>query len=329
MKNSLRLFSQAILALLSLASIFIFLTVLSLQRKNLFPQSSPSPVPTLFPTPSPSPVSLLVTGDVMLARSLTRKMRQLNDFAYPFTPTAFFLKKADLTLINLESPFGQNCPALDSGMKFCADYRALEGLIQSGVDLVSLANNHALDQGPAGLEFTLQLIKENFMTPIGLRQPAFLKVNNLKFAFLAYNAVNPKNELISWAYPDVVASEIKRFKKEVDLLIVYFHWGQEYAPKPQAGRGSPYDPQTLGHLAIDAGADLVLGTHPHVVQETEWYQGKLIVYSLGNFVFDQLWSEETQKGLIGQFIFDQNGLLSHQLLPVQIINFQPLFKPAP
>jgi poly-gamma-glutamate synthesis protein (capsule biosynthesis protein) len=163
------------------------------------------------------------------------------------------------------------------------------------------------------------------MTPLGLREPVFLEVKGVKIAFLAYNAVLPKSDLVSWAYPDVVESEIKRFKEQADLLIVYFHWGKEYAPKPAAGGGCPYDPKKLARMSIDAGADLVLGTHPHVVWENEWYKQKLIVYSLGNFVFDQDWSKKTQKGMVGSFVFDKEGLISWEFLPIEIVNYQPRF----
>ncbi|HUW21230.1 MAG TPA: CapA family protein [Candidatus Bathyarchaeia archaeon] len=285
------------------------------------------PFPAATPTtrPPPTEISLVVTGDVMLARSVTTKMRALDNFAYPFTETAAVLKEADLTLINLESPFGSNCSSTDTGMVFCADQQAIEGLIKAGVDLVSLANNHVLDQGEAGLSETIQLIKQNFMTPVGLRDPAFLEVNGVKLVFLAYNAVNPQSTLVSWADPAVIESEIKRFSREADVLVVYFHWGQEYAETPRSGSGSPFDPKKLAHQAIDAGADLVLGSHPHVVWDNEWYNGKLIVYSLGNFVFDQSWSQETQKGTLGKFILDQEGLVSADFLPVEIINYQPVF----
>jgi poly-gamma-glutamate synthesis protein (capsule biosynthesis protein) len=307
---------------LSLAALVFWRVFLNRPKKITRPLISSR---ILTPTPSPelSRISLTVAGDVMLARSVTVKMRALENFSYPFAEIAPVLRRADLTLINLESPFGENCLSTDTGMRFCADSRAVEGLIDSGVDLVSLANNHALDQREDGLTETIELISQNFMTPIGLKEPVFLKIRGINLVFLAYNAVLPKSELIAWAYPEVVESEIKRFSQESDLLIVYFHWGQEYLETPQAGSGCPYDPRKLAHLAIDSGADLVLGSHPHVVQENEWYQGKLIVYSLGNFVFDQSWSQSTQKGLIAEFVLTKNGLVDSKFSPVTIVGFQP------
>jgi poly-gamma-glutamate synthesis protein (capsule biosynthesis protein) len=275
------------------------------------------------PTPVSSPITLVVGGDVMLARSVTTKMRGLNNFSYPLAQIAPFLRGADLALVNLESPFGWDCESTDEGMKFCADFRAIETLIEAGVDLVSLANNHSLDQGELGLTQTIDFLKENFITPIGLREPVILEVKGSRLIFLAYNAVNPQSDLVSWAYPEVVESEIKRFSQEADFLIVYFHWGREYAKTPVAGGGSPYHPRRLAHLAVDSGADLVLGAHPHVVQENEWYQEKLIVYSFGNLVFDQSWSAETQKGMIGYFTIGKEGLVSSEFLPVTLVDYQP------
>ncbi|MBN1263388.1 MAG: CapA family protein [Candidatus Pacebacteria bacterium] len=309
------------------AFLFFFILIgnyyLQKEEKEIF-ILTPSPVFT--PSPPPAEITLMVTGDVMLARSLTTEMRRLKDFAYPFKKTAQILSQADLTLINLESPLGNDCVSVDTGMRFCADFRAVEGLIKAGVDLVSLANNHALDQGESGLRETIRLVEENFMTPLGLREPVFWESQGVRLAFLAYNAVNPKSDLISWADSEVVESEIKRFDLEADVLIVYFHWGKEYEKKPMAGSGTLIDPVKLAHLAIDSGADLVLGSHPHVIQENEWYQGKLIVYSLGNFIFDQSWSQETQEGLVGKFVLNRGGLVRADFLPVEIINYQPRFK---
>ncbi|MFC1789870.1 CapA family protein [Patescibacteria group bacterium] len=281
------------------------------------------------PTHPPKDFVLTVVGDVMLARSVTTKMRERDDFAYPFLKTASLLSKADFTLINLEAPLGTDCPNSNEGLVFCADYRALEGLIKAGVDLVSLANNHTLDQGEEGLLETTRLLEENSINIIGLREPYYLEARGLKLVFLAYNAIVPQNNFVSWAYPDVIESEIKRFSRDSDSLIVYFHWGKEYSPKPQKGGATSFDPRELAHLAIDSGADLVLGAHPHVVQETEMYREKLIVYSLGNFVFDQEWSQETQKGAIGNFIFDLSGLTSWEIVPVEIKNYQPEIVPQP
>lgn len=311
-----------------LISLILFSAFFEFREKTGQKKEAPSdlasiqPLPTLAPIPF-SPVSLLVTGDVMLARSVTAKMRHLDDFSYPFAKTESVLKSPDLTLINLESPLGNNCPTLETGMKFCADFRAIRGLIDSGVDLVSLANNHALDQGEIGLSETVRLIKDNFMDLLGLREPVFLEVKGIKFVFLAYNAVLPKSNLIAWADPAVVTSQIKRFRSEADVLIIFFHWGKEYESVPMAGSGCPIEPKKLAHLAIEAGADLVLGTHPHVVQKNEWYQGKLIVYSLGNFIFDQNWSTATQQGIVGKFIFNKKGLISSQFLPVATKDYQP------
>lgn len=287
---------------------------------------------SLLPTPTEENIKelkqvlLRVTGDVMLARSVNKKMHQVDNFTYPFEKTAAFLKKADLTLVNLESPFGESCPLTDEGMIFCADPKAIEGLVESGVDLASLANNHIGDQKEKGIERTRQLLETNLIWPIGLREMVTREVNGIRLGFLAYNAVLPNRLETNWADLEVVKSEVTRFSKEVDHLVVYFHWGNEYQKKPIAGGGSPYDPQKLARAAIESGADLILGAHPHVVQETETYQGKIIIYSLGNFVFDQNWSEETKKGEIGEFVFDKEKLVSWKLIPVAIENFQPSFE---
>ncbi|MCJ7827938.1 CapA family protein [Patescibacteria group bacterium] len=275
-----------------------------------------------------SQVTITVAGDVMLARAVTQRMRQKDDFAYPFFHAYPFFSQTDLVWVNLESPFGQDCVTTEVGMVFCADSRAVESLIGSGVGLVSLANNHAFNQGQEGLEFTVRLLEENFIQASGLREPVYWEKNGLKFGFLAYNGVNPKVGAVSWADPEVVSDEVARLKKETDLVVVYFHWGQEYTSEPELGGASPYHPRDLAYQAIEAGADLVVGAHPHVVQPVEWYQGKLIVYSLGNFVFDQGWSAATQRGMVGRFTFDPQGLVMASYLPVFLVDFQPILVSA-
>lgn len=277
----------------------------------------------LFSRPAKAQVTLVVTGDVMLARSVTAAMRQRGDFGYLFGQVHSLLGDADLAWINLESPFGLECPTTHQGMNFCADYRAVEGLVGSGVDLVSLANNHVLDQGANGLEATKQLLIQNLLQPTGLDEPVMIEKKGVRLGFLNYNAVVPRSELVSWAEPELIREEVARLREKVDVIVVFFHWGEEYTPQPERGGGSKYSPRQLAYEVVEAGADLVLGAHPHVVQPPEWYQGKLIVYSFGNFIFDQTWSVETQRGMVGRFVLDKEGLMVATYLPIKIVDFQP------
>lgn len=122
----------------------------------LLKPTSPLPIPVSLPTthfpPTPQPIILVATGDIMLGRSVNSKMKKIGDFIYPFLKTWKFLSGADLTFGNLESPFVSGCPTTDTGMVFCADPKAIEGLTNSGFDFLSLANNHVSNYGQGGFK---------------------------------------------------------------------------------------------------------------------------------------------------------------------------------
>lgn len=259
------------------------------------------------------PIILIAVGDVMLGRSVNAKMRSLNDFTYPFQKTADFLKSADLTLINLESPFYQPCPTTNEGLKFCADPKAVEGLVFAGIDLANLANNHLNNYGLEGVNLTKKLLEEKSITPLD-GELVMKTIKKTKLGFLGF-------DLTSGYQEEKIFGAIKEARPKVDLLIVSFHWGIEYAQEPSSKQIE------LAHQVIEAGADLILGHHPHVIQKVEDYQEGQIVYSLGNFIFDQPWSEATKKGLIGIFTFENKKLVKSEFKEVYIQDFcQPLIK---
>lgn len=264
--------------------------------------------------------TLIATGDVIPARSVNAKMVQLNNFNYPFEKTADFLKAADLVFINLESPLVPNCQVTQEGMSFCGDPKAVEGLVYAGVNVASLANNHAGNRGISGIESTVSILKQNNIAITGSGEAAIVNVRDKKFGFLGYNDIGSQEAGIAWADNEQVQKEIADLKNKVDFVIVAFHWGVEYVSTPTARQIE------LVHLAIDSGADLIIGNHPHWVQGVEQYKGKFIAYSHGNFVFDQMWSQETREGVIGKYVFDKEGLADVKFYPVIIENYaQPRF----
>jgi poly-gamma-glutamate capsule biosynthesis protein CapA/YwtB (metallophosphatase superfamily) len=260
------------------------------------------------------PITLIAVGDVMLGRSVNAKMRSLNDFNYPFLKTADFLRSADLTFINLESPFYNDCSTTNTGMIFCADPRAVEGLVFAGIDIANLANNHLRNYGQEGINLTNKLLQENSITPIGPDQNLIIKeIKGTKFGFLGFDLTSGHQE-------EKIIELITRSKPQVDILIVSLHWGSEYAQEPSSWQIE------LAHQIIDAGAGLILGHHPHVIQKTEDYHEGKIVYSLGNFVFDQPWSKATKIGLVGIFTFQDKRLVKSEFKEVYIQNYsQPEF----
>jgi len=264
-------------------------------------------------------IRLLATGDVIPARDVNWKMTKLADFDYPFEKTANFLKKADMTLINLEAPLIKNCPIFRSGFTFCGNQRFINGLNLAGVDVVSIANNHIGNFGQDGIEQTKRILTKNGVEYTGFGKLVVLEIKGVKFGFLAYNGIGRKIDR------EALKAEIAESKKKVDVLIPSIHWGKEYELTPKAdGDIAPDNPVEISHLMIDAGADLIIGNHPHTVQGVEIYSGKLITYAHGNFIFDQTWSQETQEGVVGEYTFYGTQLIDVQFHPILIdVSYQP------
>lgn len=285
--------------------------------------SIPNLIQTVRKPEKSSEYTILATGDVIPARSVNAKMVRLNNFNYPFEKTVNFLKSADAVFINLESPLIPNCPVTDEGMKFCGDPRDAEGLVYGGVTVASIANNHMGNYGLDGINSTVNLLKDNKIAVTGNRQPVIITIRDKKFGFLGYNSIGVKEPGIAWAEIPEIQSDIQNLKKQVDFVIVAFHWGVEYTSAPNSKQIE------LAHAAIDAGADLIIGNHPHWVQGTEQYNGKYITYAHGNFIVDQMWSEETREGVIGKYTFNNKGLINTQFIPVIIDDYsQPRFATA-
>lgn len=262
---------------------------------------------------------LIATGDVIPARSVNTTMVRKNNFLYPFEKTADFLKEADIVFINLETPLFSGCKPTIEGMVFCGDEKAVEGLNYAHVKVANLANNHAGDYGISGINKTVKLLEDSGISVTGTGEPAILPVKNKKFGFLGYNDIE-KKEGITWADIEKIKKDIESLKPQVNFIVVAFHFGVEYTAKPTERQVE------LSHAAIDAGADLIIGNHPHWVQAVEIYKNKFITYAHGNFVFDQMWSQETREGVIGRYVFDETGLVDVSFYPVIIENYsQPRF----
>ncbi|MCG2739593.1 MAG: CapA family protein [Syntrophaceae bacterium] len=253
--------------------------------------------------------TLIFTGDVLLARSVNYQIWQHNNPSYPFEKVADVLRAADLTFINLENPLVENCPLTNEGMIFCGDPRNVRGLVDAGIDVVGLANNHTLNYGQAGLGETVSILKKNGLRPVCSGEFATQDIRGLRFAFLAYNDVPAKVDA------ERMGERIREAKETAAVVIVYFHWGSEYTAYPNQRQ------EALAHLVVEAGADLVVGSHPHWIQAVEIYQGVPILYSLGNFVFDQEWSQKTKEGAAARCTFYHNQLIDIELLPVLIENY--------
>src|SRR5208283_2631318 len=251
--------------------------------------------------------TFLAVGDIMLARGVAGVMQRTGDPRRPFSGMRDVLHSAAFAFGNLESPFSASAQASPSANRlvFGAPSDALGGLIDAGFQIVNLANNHALDQGPAGLRRSARLLDEDAIQHVGAGadpdqawQPAIVTANGIRIAFVGASYAS-LNDLGAARNPFVARMEDRdRLRRAVagararaDFVVVSMHAGIEYTHKPNQAQID------FARAAIDAGADLVVGAHSHWVQSFESYKGKPIFYGLGNFVFDQTWSAETMHGL--------------------------------
>ena len=256
--------------------------------------------------------TLIATGDTIPARLVNVAATQRGDFLWPFRPTADYVKNADVTYINLESPLLAGCPARSTGMVFCGDPRFVDGLSAIGTKVANLANNHVYP-GPDTQRTADLLQQHGIPTTTDVGPPVVLTVKGLKVAFVGCNAVTSGPPVDRTA----LQADIQHARSQADVVIVQFHWGKEYERQPMVAPGiAPDDPVELGHLAIDAGADLVIGNHPHWVQGVEVYKNRLITYAHGNYVFDQVncfpsigsdyrtyCSDDTRTSVVGTYTF--------------------------
>lgn len=239
-------------------------------------------------------VSLAFTGDVIFAGNVETILKT-NGYDYPYREIAELLQKPDFTIANLETPITARGDQQKKEYTYRSSPDALPAFKAAGFDIVNLANNHILDYGQDGLLDTLKALdaKEILHTGAGKNleeayRPVIVEKNGIKVAFLGFSHKVPDN---SWKAgknhpgttqlydPKQAIQTIKETRDKADLVVVMAHWGEERAEKPLE------EQRKMARSFIDAGADLIVGNHPHVLQGLEHYQGKWIAYSLGNFLF--------------------------------------------
>lgn len=278
---------------------------------------------------------IVAAGDVMLG-SWAEETILREGWNYPFRALDTLLNDGHLVAANLEAPLGNKGEAFEKSYTFRVHPDLVRTLKAGGINLVSLANNHVPDFGPAVLAQTRELLSENGIAFAGAgenltiaRQPARLEVNGRKIVFAAYSLTFPKE---FWAtdssagtcfpFDTFLYDDIRSFKNEADLLLVSYHWGGELQTTPR-----DYQVE-LAHRTLDAGADIILGHHPHIVQGIEIYKGKLIAYSLGNFVFGS-YSENVRDSMLLKIYWGTNGDSKCKIVPIDVYNREVEFQPRP
>jgi poly-gamma-glutamate synthesis protein (capsule biosynthesis protein) len=262
-----------------------------------------------------SRISFTIGGDAMFARNLnyTFPGNKILGAWENFGQRVFW--GTDLSMLNLEGPISavETPPVKTHSMNFNFPPRTVDALEWLHINAVSLANNHTLNNGESGFANTLKVLKAANITPIG-KQAAFDKTSTATF-----QNGEAKISVITIESLEVdknISTEIAAEKAKGAKVIVVPHWGTEYEPIHSSSQ------ERLAHAWIDAGADIVVGGHPHVIQDAEIYKNKPIFYSLGNLLFDQDFSTETQRGLMisGEFVGNDLRLV---LLPTKSVNYKP------
>ena len=285
-------------------------------------------------------IKIILAGDIMLDRGVEYMINKEGngDFKFPFLKIANDLKSADILFGNLEGPISDKGERVGSIYSFRAVPKAIEGLSFAGFDVISLANNHAFDYGRGALEDTLKRLNADGVSYAGAgfngeeaHSPIVKEIKGTKIGFLAYTNLgspywkaigeNSGIALVSENDFEKLRNDIQNAKDKVDILIISLHSGEEYFKEPTKFQID------FSRTAIDAGADVVSGHHPHVVQRNEIYQNGYIFYSLGNFIFDQSFSEETMRGQIVEILIENGKIKEAIPREVKISNFfQPEIK---
>jgi len=278
----------------------------------------------------PINISIVFVGDIMLDRMVESSVfKNANgDFSFLFEKVSF-IKNADIAFANLEGPVSNKGGEIGNLYSFRFLPESLGALMASGLDVFSIANNHVGDWGKEAFEDTIFRLNDKYLYAIGggmnkeeATQVKIFKWPNASFGFLGFSDVGPAwmeatqdgSGILLVKEKEFVGS-IKKAARQVDVLVVSIHFGEEYQTK--ANERQRY----LARLAIDNGAKVVVGHHPHVVQEVEVYGDGVIAYSLGNFIFDQNFSEETMEGLALQVYFEDDEIITIKKHKIKINEF--------
>ena len=293
------------------------------------PLRDPDDYPIQVAGPPHGPVTTMtVVGDIMLGRSVT---------GHPaLNPMTARLASSDITVGNLESTLSDAGPPMQGGDSFHADPRRRAELRDAGFDALGLANNHTGDYGDGALVQTVDLLRAGGLPTFGAGRdlarasaPVVVRRHGIRFGFLGFNAIGetpeaapgqpgalsvsmpPRTGPLDRAELERVLSDVRRLARRVDVVTVMPHWGTQYTNRPEPIQG------VVARALVKAGADLVVGGHPHWVQGASMVGDALVVNSLGNFVFD-MDTPETNEGLVLEATFWGDRLVAADFVPYRI-----------
>jgi len=300
-------------------------------RRAIDPTTAPS---TVAPAPQPTalPVTtLLFTGDIIPARCTYTRLEQ-EGFRAAFFPLHDQLASAGATIGTLDSTISVSGRPIGCTPTFnlAAPAAALDALTYGGFDVIAHAANHIKDCGAVAcgddaMFETIYLLRSAGIATAGsggdlaaARAPAVITRDGVRYAFLAYDDIAPYYHASATSPgsapldPDTVAADIANARALADVVIIIPHWGVEYTSEPTERQ------RAFARAAAGAGADLVIGNHPHWVQAHEQIGRTFVAYALGNFLFDQAWSRETQQGAMLEVTFTAGRMTGYRYIPVHI-----------
>lgn len=282
-------------------------------------------------------VTLMAVGDIMLGDSPTCVGHGLTEIInkrgseFLFDNVSTILNKGDIVFGNLECVLSDIDvdPSILKSVQIRGTESSVSGLVYAGFNVLSLANNHILEHGTNSLLRTKKILSNNGIYSVGVseskeksRDALILNINNISVSFLSYCLIKDNTAYCSIDDPSEIITDIQKMKGKADILIVSLHWGNEFIRRPSAMQVQ------LAHEMIDAGANIILGHHPHVLQGLEVYKNGIIVYSLGNFVFDMR-QRKMRESMIFSCRATKNGIIDYKIIPILINNCKPLILNGP
>lgn len=295
------------------------------------------PLTSRAAAPPGTMLTTLIVGDIMLGRRVGQSLARIDDPAAPFRPMAKRLSAADVTVGNLESTLSTSGTPTQGGDSFGADPSVLAGLRLAGFDVLSVGNNHIGDYGQRAIGETIAELRDGGFTPVGggtdlsrARQPAIVERKGLRIGFIATDSIGetpaatadraganrinapPRTGPLDRRALARVSADIRALDARVDLVMVLPHWGTQYTHVPEKSQ------RTMAAAFAKAGADLVVGGHPHWVQGWETMDDTTVIHSLGNFVFDMDFMAQTQVGIAVEVTSWGDRILAIKPIPYAI-----------
>ncbi|MFP5281889.1 MAG: CapA family protein [Actinomycetes bacterium] len=313
--------SREVLAILPAAAVDATVRVLSVAGRHPLREPHRYPLQTTSADAPAEVTTLTVVGDLMLARRVGARMRAAEDPAAPLRPLARRLAGAEITVGNLESTLSRDGEPTQGGDSFGADSAVTAGLTLAGFDLLSLANNHVGDYGDTAMRRTFDRLERRGFRYVGAgrnlaeaRRPVIIERDGVRVGFVATESIGetpaatrtragtnrlnmpPRTGPLDRAVLRRITGDIRALARRVDVVVVIPHWGTQYTHRPERSQ------RVAAQAFAAAGADLVLGGHPHWVQGWERLGKTTVVHSLGNFIFDMDFSRQTQEGVFVEVV---------------------------